>query len=572
MLDLIRKITGSEMGELHRGVAFAVLENGAVAGGLAFFSLFFMALQGGADARLQWIWFAGVCLCFVARVEFSVAGFTRSITAAYRITAGVRLRLGDHFRKLPMGFFSRKDLGALSNAVLQDTSLIDFLFSHILVVLISSILLPVFIACVLISLDATLFAVAVIPVLLALPVLAKSRRIIKEQGARRLSFIDKTDSAVLEYIQGIRVMKSHGVVGAQNRKLMELVTELSRKSIRIETATLGQGLIFAAIVDFGFALLLLASALLYNAGQVTGVTAILFLVIAYRFYAPFLDLMQFSILAQYVVNAAKRIEELLEQPQLPCPEAPLEPGRFDIEFSDVSFAYDANQVLGNVSFQAREKSMTALVGPSGSGKTTITNLMALFWDTYQGEIRIGGVDIRRMDPERLLGLFAFVFQDVYLFSDSVINNIRVGNSAASREEVIEAAKKAHCHEFVSRMSEGYDTMVGEGGCTLSGGEKQRISIARALLKDAPIIVLDEATTSLDPVNEKLVQRAVEALVRSKTLIVIAHRLRTVTRADQIVVLERGKVVERGTHRELLARQGRYQAMWDSMTGRAGAEG
>ena len=567
MLKLMRKITGNKLDLFYKGIVFTALENGAAAGALAFFCLFFIALyEGSLQAPLLWWGMAGVYLCFALRGAFSIVSHNKMMTAAYEITAGVRLKLGDHLRRLPMGFFSGRDLGSLSNHVLQDAGLLDFLFSHIVIRFVSSLVLPVFLAVLLIYLQPALAVVAMVPLLFAVPVLLYSRRIVRKQGHERLSFIDKTDAAVLEYIQGIRVMKSYGILGSQNKKLFEFITELSRKSLNFEAAVMTPGMAFTAAVEFGFAALLLVSAFFYNSGQLQGMTVVLFLVVAYYFYAQMFDIMQYSLLSQYMINAGQRIETILDSPPILCPANPQTPDSYDIRFSDVSFAYSTHDVLSHIDLSIREKTMTALVGPSGSGKTTLANLMALFWNDYRGEIHIGGVELRAMDPEKLLEKFAFVFQDVYLFSDTIINNIWVGNTEATREQVLEAAKKAHCHDFISRLPDGYDTMVGEGGCTLSGGEKQRISIARAMLKDAPIIVLDEATTALDPANEALIQNAVDTLVQSKTLVVIAHRLNTVIGADQIVVLDKGKVVECGTHAELLEHKGRYRAMWDSMVG------
>ena len=567
MLKLIRKITGNKLDLFYKGIVFTALENGAAAGALAFFCLFFIALyEGSLQAPLLWWGMAGVYLCFALRGAFSIVSHNKMMTAAYEITAGVRLKLGDHLRRLPMGFFAGRDLGSLSNHVLQDAGLLDFLFSHIVIRFVSSLVLPVFLAVLLIYLQPALAAVAMVPLLFAVPVLLYSRRIVRKQGHERLSFIDKTDAAVLEYIQGIRVMKSYGILGSQNKKLFEFINELSRKSLNFEAAVMTPGMAFTAAVEFGFAALLLVSAFFYNSGQLQGMTVVLFLVVAYYFYAQMFDIMQYSLLSQYMINAGQRIETILDSPPILCPANPQTPDSYDIRFSDVSFAYSTHDVLSHIDLSIREKTMTALVGPSGSGKTTLANLMALFWNDYRGEIHIGGVELRAMDPEKLLEKFAFVFQDVYLFSDTIINNIWVGNTEATREQVLEAAKKAHCHDFISRLPDGYDTMVGEGGCTLSGGEKQRISIARAMLKDAPIIVLDEATTALDPANEALIQNAVDTLVQSKTLVVIAHRLNTVIGADQIVVLDKGKVVECGTHAELLKHKGRYRAMWDSMVG------
>jgi ATP-binding cassette subfamily B protein len=259
--------------------------------------------------------------------------------------------------------------------------------------------------------------------------------------------------------------------------------------------------------------------------------------------------------------AAKRITDVLDAAPLKEPDHPKTPDNCDIEFRDVSFGYTDSKVLDNVSFKIPEKSMTALVGPSGSGKTTITSLIPRFWEIDQGAITIGDVDIRDMRTTDLYSLISVVFQDVYLFQDTVFNNIKVGKKDAAPEEVVQAAKTARCHEFIEKMEKGYDTMVGESGATLSGGERQRISIARALLKDAPIIILDEATASLDPENELLIQQAIGAMVKSKTLLVIAHRLKTITLADNILVIDRGSVIEQGTHEKLLANQNLYARFW-----------
>ncbi|MFQ8889621.1 MAG: ABC transporter transmembrane domain-containing protein, partial [Bilophila wadsworthia] len=331
------------------------------------------------------------------------------------------------------GFFAGRDLGSLSNHVLQDAGLLDFLFSHIVIMFVSILVLPVFLAVLLIYLQPALAAVAMVPLLFAVPVLLYSRRIVRKQGHERLSFIDKTDAAVLEYIQGIRVMKSYGILGSQNKKLFEFINELSRKSLNFEAAVMTPGMAFTAAVEFGFAALLLVSAFFYNSGQLQGMTVVLFLVVAYYFYAQMFDIMQYSLLSQYMINAGQRIETILDSPPILCPANPQTPDSYDIRFSDVSFAYSTHDVLSHIDLSIREKTMTALVGPSGSGKTTLANLMALFWNDYRGEIHIGGVELRAMDPEKLLEKFAFVFQDVYLFSDTIINNIWVGNTEATRE-------------------------------------------------------------------------------------------------------------------------------------------
>jgi ATP-binding cassette subfamily B protein len=562
---MMKKITGNRLEGMYRGIFFTLLENLAMAGTFACLGPWFLDMARGIGSGQLWWPVGGVLVCYGLRTFFSVKSYTLTMTAAYRITAGVRLRLGEKFRQLPMGFFTRRDLGALSNAVLQDAGLLDFLFSHIFVKWISSLVFPLFTAVILVLIHPGMFGLALVPLVLAVPFMVKSRAIVKARGKKRLSIIDRTDAAVLEYVQGIRVMKSYGITGLQNKKLLGLFRTLTRESIRFEALAMGYGMAFSAVIDLGFAGLLLAGAWMFGTGAVQGELVLLFLVLCFRFYSPMFDLMQYSLLTQYMTNAGRRIEKILDTPGLETPALPQVPARYNIRFFDVSFAYDKRPVLSNVSFKAKEKTFTALVGPSGSGKTTVTNLMALFWNNYRGEIRIGGIELRKMDPERVMGLFAFVFQDVYLFSDTVFNNIWTGNPSASREMVVEAARKAHCHEFILILEKGYDTLVGEGGWALSGGQKQRISIARAMLKDAPIVVMDEATTALDPVNEALIQAAVDNLVRSKTLFVIAHRLHTIVRADRILVLDRGRVTEQGTHKELMDKDGRYKSMWTAMT-------
>jgi ATP-binding cassette subfamily B protein len=256
-----------------------------------------------------------------------------------------------------------------------------------------------------------------------------------------------------------------------------------------------------------------------------------------------------------------RYEKLKEVPIIDADGRDIPLNSFDIAFEDVSFSYEDKETLRNITFAAKERSMTALVGASGSGKTTIANLIVRFWDAQKGKIKIGGVDVCEMTCDSLLRYVSMVFQRVFLFHDTIENNIRFGKPGATREEIIAAAKKARCHSFIEALPDGYDTVVGEGGSTLSGGEKQRISIARAILKDAPIVLLDEATASVDPDNEKYIQEAINELVRDKTLIIIAHRLSTIQRADQILVIDDGRIVERGTHDALLAKGGRYSNLW-----------
>jgi len=287
----------------------------------------------------------------------------------------------------------------------------------------------------------------------------------------------------------------------------------------------------------------------------------MFLIIGMRVYEPLIQVLIFTAELKYFGLSAQRIEDLRKTPILSGIDDSLEPEGFNIEFKDVSFRYHSTDVLKDINVAIPERSFTALVGPSGSGKTTMTRLIARFWDVDQGTIYIGGNDIKSYDPDKVLALIAIVFQDVYLFNDSIINNIRVGKRNATMEEIIETAKKARCHEFINALPDKYETIVGEGGSTLSGGEKQRISIARAMLKDAPIVLLDEATAFLDPENELYIQEAIDDLVKDKTVIVIAHRLNSIKVADNIIVLDKGTIIEEGTHETLMKHDGLYNRMW-----------
>jgi ATP-binding cassette subfamily B protein len=272
------------------------------------------------------------------------------------------------------------------------------------------------------------------------------------------------------------------------------------------------------------------------------------------------DVMQYTLLGQHMLTATGRVEKMLQTPVQASPKNPKVPASYGVTFTDVCFSYDTKPVLNNIDFTAREKGMTALVGHSGAGKSTIANLMPLFWDTYSGKIDIGGVDIKDIDNRVLMDIFSFVFQDVYLFNDTIYNNILCGRKNARREDVLEAAKKARCHEFITQLENGYDTTISEGGSSLSGGEKQRISIARAILKNAPIVILDEVTTALDPINESYIQDAIGELIKDKTVIIIAHRLYTIINADCIVVLEKGRIVDMGKHAYLASECDVYRNM------------
>ncbi|UNC93099.1 ABC transporter ATP-binding protein [Candidatus Contubernalis alkaliaceticus] len=497
-----------------------------------------------------------ILLFFVTRASYLATNID-----SYNIGAQGRVAMAEHIRRLPMGFFNSRDPGDVTAYLLSDYSNIEFMLSHLVPQIIGAMAMPLVILIFLSTVDwrMALAAAAVIP--LAVPITLLSGKIITYFGGKHQKTKITTTSRMLEYLAGIRVIKAYNLRGVRFERLKNAFNQLKKESIYLEAGA-GPTVILAGVVlNGGLSLLMILGLYLLLGGTLSIPVYIMFLIIATRIYEPITSSFMLMGELNYFKLGVKRIEELESNRPLPEPAEDRELEHFNIEFKDVTFRYYNTEVLKKVSFTVEENSLTALVGPSGSGKTTVTRLIARFWDTDTGSILMGGRDIKELKTERLLSYISIVFQDVYLFNDTIYNNIKVGKKEASREEVLEAAKKAQCLEFIEKLPGGFEAMVGEGGSTLSGGEKQRISIARALLKDAPVVLLDEATASLDPGNEISIQQAIQELLKNKTVIVIAHKLRTIQYADNIIVLNQGKVEESGKHQELLEAGGLYAHLW-----------
>jgi len=373
---------------------------------------------------------------------------------------------------------------------------------------------------------------------------------------------DQADSTlvdvVLEYVQGMTEIKAYSIIGDSNKKLTKSIDACEKANVGLELKCIPLMTVQNFITKMLGVSTCALSTYLYIQGSMELQVCILMLVCSFMLYSSLETAGSFSTLLRHVEAAVDKANKVLQLDTMDVDGMDIQPKNFDIELEHVDFSYEHKKIVDDVSVHIKEGTTTAIVGPSGGGKTTLCNLMARFWDVQKGSVKLGGVDVRKYSIDSLMKNFSFVFQRVYLFEDTIANNIRFGQPDASMEQVIEAAKKACCHEFIMKLPDGYDTIIGEGGASLSGGEKQRISIARAIMKDAPIIILDEATANVDPENEKDLVKAIEALTKEKTIIMIAHRLKTVRNADNILVVDQGKIVEQGKHEQLMKLDGIYK--------------
>ncbi|MEL7622994.1 MAG: ABC transporter ATP-binding protein [Clostridiales bacterium] len=494
---------------------------------------------------------------FVARKSYIIAcaGFAG-------VTRKSRLATGEHLRRLPMGFYNRRSAGDLTTVLLRDYETVEANCNSLMptAAVIAARLSMALIVLTVFDWRMMLATIAVIP--LAIPLAVLSYRLLSRKNTDLLEAQQENTARILEYAGGIQTLKAFNQSDEMYRRLRASCDELRKTCLAVEGASAPMAMLAKAILNGGTAVVMALGLFLLLGGSLAPLTLVVFLLLALNIYNPMMSLLMMLVNITRLNHCAQRIVEVMEEKPLPFEEKAAAPEHMAIRFDQVSFGYGKNQVLHDVSFDIPARSLTALVGPSGSGKSTITRLIARFWDVDSGFVSIGGVPVSNQNPDILLRNISMVFQDVYLFHDTIENNIRMGREDADREEVMAAAKLAACHDFITALPQGYQTMVGEGGSTLSGGEKQRISIARALLKDAPIVLLDEATASLDPENEVFIQQAIDALVENKTVVVIAHRLRSVQNADQIIVLNEGRLAEIGDHESLLAQNGLYRRMWE----------
>ena len=558
--------------------------------GLSLYVLqYFLAriMQQGFQVPNVWAVSAAALAIIVVLFILEKLKYGRMYNGAYEEAANVRISLAESLRKLPLSYFGRQDLSYLTSTLLNDVTTIEEALSNVVPEMFSGIISILIAAGLLALLDwrmtIALFVCAFAGFFIVVGCRRLSERKMKSVIVRKDSIYD----SLQQMIENVKVLKSSDKKAEYVQKLKTDITEATGAALKSE-ASIG-ALMFgvAMFIRFGFPLVISYGAFLLAQGQIELLTYIVFLLVSCRIFDPLTTV--FMLLAEffYTLIAVERKQAIVNYPAQTGSET-FNPNGYDISYDNVSFSYNESTSKGSggiggssddnsmsdstannteedtvrgISFTAKQGEITALVGHSGCGKSTIARLAARFWDASSGTVRIGGVDVSTVEPETLLGAFSIVFQDVVLFNDTVYNNILIGNRNATREQVLAAAKAAQCDSFIEKLPQGYDTEIGENGYTLSGGERQRLSIARALLKDAPIILLDEATAALDPENETLIQHAISTLIKNKTVIVIAHRLRTVETADKIIVLNKGTIAETGTHSELMEKDGIYREMY-----------
>ena len=565
-------LTDQGVRNTKKGTFWTVIVNLVVMGGV---SILYLVMSGFMGVLTEGSPLPGSAIVLGLLVLFALLSFVSHLQQ-YKATYGLvynevkttRLSLAERLRKLPLGYFGKRDLADLTETIMGDVNRMEHVWSHVLGYLYGAYISTAIIAVCLLVYDWRLAIACLWGVPVAFGLLFGSRKIAARNAERTKKAAVRVSDGIQEALENVREIRATNQEERYLNGLNQKIDEHERVTIQGE---LGTGLFVNAasvIMRLGVATTILVGANLILSGSIDFMLLFLFLLVITRVYAPFDQ--SLALIAEMFVSqvSADRMNEIYDTPTAEGAEK-FEPKGHDIVFEHVGFSYDEKEVLHDVSFTAKEGEVTALVGPSGSGKSTCARLAARLWDISKGVIRVGGVDISTIDPEVLLRDYSMVFQDVVLFDDTVMENIRLGKRGATDEEVRAAAKAANCDEFVHRLPQGYNTPIGENGAKLSGGERQRISIARALLKDAPIVLLDEATASLDVENETRVQGALSRLLVGKTVLVIAHRMRTVEAADKIIVLADGRVAEEGTPAELMNKNGLYHRMVDLQRQSAG---
>jgi len=564
------RLAGRYDKRLVHGVFWAVVEGFFAAA--IYFCLYFLlrvVFDDGVSSE-QFLFYGGVLLlCLILRMVAGIIGMPLLFSGAFAMMGEARLRLSNHLRKIPMGWFGRARGGDISAKLTSDLGVIEQIWSHTIGGFVTGVSMPFFLTAFLFFIDWRLSLILLAGLPLAGLVFVAVQNIVSREGVILAQANNQLQSTLLEYIRGIAVIRLNGRFGLIGQRLEQALREHFSASMAIEAKPAPLLVAFGLILEMTYMAVVLVGAWLLSQGTITGITLVIFLILALPVYRQFFEVGLSLVLLRFAGRSLERIESIINEPLMVEPSNPKKPTTHDIVFDQVSFRYDEGEgerlALENINCVLEQGQLTAVVGSSGAGKSSFFHLIARLWDVDSGAIRIGGIDVRDMGTNILHQHIAMVFQDVMLFSGSVYENLRIGTPNASQEQIETAARRAHAHDFIMKLPQAYDTILDEDGASLSGGERQRLSIARALLKDAPILLLDEATANVDPSSEADIQRGITELIRGRTVVVIAHKLKNIRYAHKILVLDKGKLVETGTHDTLLKQNGIYAAMWSKQS-------
>ena len=511
-------------------------------------------IEGQLTSRHLWLSFGIMAVSVIGQIMVTLKTTMLQCEAGYHSCCNKRIEIAEHLRYLPMGFFNRNSLGAITNVTTNTMESLADVAARIVMVTTQGILTTSVIAIFVLAFDWRIGLVLVAGILLFLLFNSRMQKATVPLASRKHNADEDLVSQVIEYVQGIAEVKNYSMTDSRAKRLDAAINEKRDTDTAVEFTVMPWVTIQNITTKLTGILMSILSLKFYFDGTMPLLYCIMMMISAFMVFESLEAMGSFSALLRTVHVAVTKTREIMD-----IDGADLTPDTKDIGLKNVDFSYDRKKIIDNVSLTIPEKTTTAFVGPSGGGKTTLCHLMARFWDVQGGQVLLGGKNVKDYSFDSLMKNFSFVFQNVYLFEDTIANNIRFGEPDASMDKVIDAAKKARCHDFIMALPDGYQTVIGEGGASLSGGEKQRISIARAIMKDAPVIILDEATANVDPESETELTAAIEELTKEKTIIMIAHRLKTVRNADQIFVIDNGKIAQHGTHDELIRKEGVYKS-------------
>jgi len=556
-LSKIYQFSGKMQGTMKKAILFSVLHSLFDMMSFGALAMVFSGLTDGFTTSMIWMIFGITLASMLLKIYCSYISDFGKVQIGYFMCAEKRIHIGDRMKYMPMGYFNDHNLGNLTSIVTTTMGDIENNASMVLTNILGGYIHAAIITIVMLCIDWRIGLTILCGILLFTWCIGRLQKKSETVSPQRQQAQETLVSNVLEYVQGMLIVKSFNLGQNSNSKMRQAILDSKDKNLKLERTFVPYNML-QQIILYGTSILVIVEGLyFYLNGTMALSICLLMTVASFMLFSQLQSAGNTSSLLRLLDVSIDKVNEIDNTPVMDEHGKPINPPNYNIVFDDVSFSYGEHKILDHVSLSIPEKTVTAIVGPSGAGKSTLCNLIARFWDVDDGKITIGGIDVRDYTLDSLLTNISEVFQKVYLFADTIENNIKFGNPAASHNEVVKAAQKACCHDFIMSLPDGYDTVIGEGGATLSGGEKQRISIARAILKDAPIIILDEATSSVDPENENLLMGAISELTKNKTVIMIAHRLKTVRNADQIFVLSGGHIVQTGKHEDLIRQPGIY---------------